>query len=335
MRMSYEAFKKEILDRKEEYLTGSLKGSEVTIRSNEKLNSSYEALMVRAPGSEVAAAINLTSLFEKYRTGTFADAFHELQESVRQIANGPMPELSQVPEALMDYEAVKDKLFIRCSNAAKNSGILEHCPNLSTDDLAMTVHVGLDWEEGREPSLSVMVNDALVSRWGISNGTLFQDAVNNAAERLPVRFRTMAEVMSEMMGMPVPDSGPDLYVLGNSSGQYGASVIYYPQVLEQIHEKIGSFYMLPSSVHEWLCLPETAGPELAELEDMVRSINRTEVAPEEVLSDEVYHYNGSVMELARDYEKAKEPDRDYEAFMSEPDYAPEADVETEEKSMRM
>lgn len=49
--------------------------------------------------------------------------------------------------------------------------------------------------------------------------------------------------------------------------------------------------ILPSSVHEVLLVPYEEDLCMEELKEMVRHINRTEVAKEEVLSDNVYCYS--------------------------------------------
>ena len=51
------------------------------------------------------------------------------------------------------------------------------------------------------------------------------------------------------------------------------------------------YYVLPSSVHEVMIVPDDGGFDSGELEEMVREINATQVAPEEVLSDHIYYYN--------------------------------------------
>ena len=52
-----------------------------------------------------------------------------------------------------------------------------------------------------------------------------------------------------------------------------------------------SFYVLPSSIHECILVPQKLAPEPEELSAMVHDINCTQVLPEEVLSDRVYCYN--------------------------------------------
>ena len=57
----------------------------------------------------------------------------------------------------------------------------------------------------------------------------------------------------------------------------------YPAPLETIAQQMETdFFVLPSSVHEVLILPDDGSQDLESLQFMVREINRTEVAPEAV-----------------------------------------------------
>ena len=52
-----------------------------------------------------------------------------------------------------------------------------------------------------------------------------------------------------------------------------------------------NYYVLPSSVHEVVIVPCCGSISMAELDDMVKDINETQVAEEEVLSDHAYLYD--------------------------------------------
>ena len=68
---------------------------------------------------------------------------------------------------------------------------------------------------------------------------------------------------------------------------------------ERIAETLGQdYFILPSSIHECLILPDDGTYERGELERMVREINRRELLPQEVLSDRVYHYDRALAVLA-------------------------------------
>ena len=68
--------------------------------------------------------------------------------------------------------------------------------------------------------------------------------------------------------------------------------MYKRLVLEEIGQKTGSdFFILPSSIHEVLLLPDTGREDSKGLKKVISEVNRTQVAPEEVLSDTLYRYD--------------------------------------------
>ena len=112
-------------------------------------------------------------------------------------------------------------------------------------------------------------------------------------------------------------------VLTNTQGMHGAGALFYPDQLETIAQQMGTdFFVLPSSVHEVLILPDDGSQDLDSLQFMVREINRTEVAPEDRLSDFVYHYDAQdhVLERAETFaERMAQKEQEAEkAVLQEP-----------------
>ena len=66
----------------------------------------------------------------------------------------------------------------------------------------------------------------------------------------------------------------------------------------------GEFFVLPSSVHEVLLVPDNGNLEWRELEELVQTVNETTVDAKDKLSDHVYHYDtrDKVFELASAHE---------------------------------
>ena len=80
-----------------------------------------------------------------------------------------------------------------------------------------------------------------------------------------------------------------MYILTNTRKQYGASTILYPGLLENISEQLGEdFYLIPSSIHEFIILPSSYSPSTSELNEMVNEINENELPEDEFLSDHIY-----------------------------------------------
>ncbi|MBR6173140.1 MAG: hypothetical protein IKQ49_08255 [Eubacterium sp.] len=95
-------------------------------------------------------------------------------------------------------------------------------------------------------------------------------------------------------------------------------------MLTMIAQQMGTdFFVLPSSVHEVLILPDDGSQDLESLQFMVREINRTEVAPEDRLSDFVYHYDAQdhVLERAETFaERMAQKEQETEkAALQEPE----------------
>ena len=52
-----------------------------------------------------------------------------------------------------------------------------------------------------------------------------------------------------------------------------------------------SFYIIPSSIHELLLLPVEDDSDSAEIKDMIKDVNDTQVSEEEILSYSLYYYD--------------------------------------------
>ena len=53
----------------------------------------------------------------------------------------------------------------------------------------------------------------------------------------------------------------------------------------------GSYYVIPSSIHDLILLADDGTLTVEELQNTVREINETEVSESDFLSNEVYHYD--------------------------------------------
>ena len=134
-------------------------------------------------------------------------------------------------------------------------------------------------EDSNGTASAVVTNDML-NLWGITQEQLHDDTVATENTRNPVCFYTMDDVMSEMMLSAKPTNlfnRPELvetgavpmYVLTSQSKMDGAGVLARDGVLEKIGELIGSnFYVLPSSIHEVLIVPDNGNMQAKELEDI-------------------------------------------------------------------
>ena len=84
----------------------------------------------------------------------------------------------------------------------------------------------------------------------------------------------------------------------NRKGLNGFATILYPGALKGAADMIGKdLYVMPSAVHEAVLVPAGRFMEASELFGMVREVNASCVAEEEVVSDSVYFYDRKEQKL--------------------------------------
>ena len=126
--------------------------------------------------------------------------------------------------------------------------------------------------------------------------TLFDNAKRNMSKKQPVRIQSMFDVLSSMMGEITEEMFEEInlqmYVLSNETKINAASGIIFTEKIQEfadVHE--ANLFILPSSIHELILIPDSGELDVEYLANMVREINATQVPPEEVLSDKVYYYD--------------------------------------------
>lgn len=327
--MNFEEFINTIKDTIKDYLPEEYKDAEVNLLENRKLNTHYTGLTVTRKGDTLAPTINLNALFENYGQQTENNLASVMEEVTSVIQHTPGNfDIGRV----MDYDRVKKNLFMKLSAAEKNADVLEHTPHITKEDLALTFHIMLD--QGEKGTATTMITDKMMDAYGVDLEKLYQDALHNSPVIAPAQIENMGEVLERMMledmkaaGAPaevIQEMEKDLQetsrdnpmtVITNNRSTDGAAAIFYPGVMDQVGERLnGDYFILPSSVHEILVVPDDGNISFRELTDMVKEVNRTQVAPEDRLTDQVYHYDTAdrIFEKAETFaerKKQKEAER--------------------------
>ena len=102
------------------------------------------------------------------------------------------------------------------------------------------------------------------------------------------------ELMKLSDALGVPDV-VNLYVITNTMKNLGACALVNLSVQKALYEYFNgkNLYILPSSIHELLILPEDDSfpRSVEELLSMVKAVNSTEVAEDDFLADHVYYFD--------------------------------------------
>ena len=277
----------------------------VSIYSAMKNNSTERiGVLIEKPGVNISPTIYLEEYFECYKSGKSLD---QIAEEIQRFYERVRKEESWDYDRILQYEGVKEQMVFKLINTEKNRAFLETVPNIPFLDLSIVFYVLL--EAGGDGSAAMVVNNMHMARWNTDVQTLWEDAKSNVRRLLPAEFVTMNSALKELIHvcgktkkrtsgnnlLTEPEVEKDaMYVLSNHIRNYGAACIAYPFIPDMIaHVLKEDFYILPSSVHELIVIPCSMGIGQDDMNSMIREINDTQVAEEEVLSDHFYLYRRS------------------------------------------
>lgn len=278
-----------------------VEGYSVQIQTVVKNNDTrLTGIVIRSNDSNIAPTIYLDGFFGQYQDGMPMDeVIKKVIDTYEQNKVTGRFDVSMVT----DYASVSNRICVKLVNAAKNQDLLADAPHVMVSDLAVIFYIVLSKDNGSTATITVRNN--LMKLWNVTTEQLYEMAMDNTQRMFRGTVKSMASIMTEMLGnrmdeecanefydMAVGEDEVPMYIATNNIRIDGSVVILYDGLLREFASRVGSdFYILPSSVHETILVPVSEDIQLDYLRDMVREINRTEVAPEEVLSDNVYIYS--------------------------------------------
>lgn len=295
--MNMTEFVENLKDEVREYLPEDVKENividdvEVVKMNDQKLHG----LTFRVPGSDAAPTLYVDDMFRAYKDGMdIGELTAEMASMYAGSRGGAKP-----PEVDLSYDRVKDNLTVRLLEKKRNRAFLSNMPHVSVGH-GLAVIADINMGEGRGGDWRIAVNNNVLEQLGVDRETLFADAMENSAIMEPAQLVDMSNALFspdrinllEREEPIAPEDVGSMYVLTNASGSLGAAAMFYPDVKEKAAELIdGDYYILPSSIHEVILVPDTMEVKAKDLCEMVKQANRTVVEEKDILSDNVYHYS--------------------------------------------
>ena len=221
-----------------------------------------KGLSISESGINVAPTIYLEEYYQQFQKGA---TMEKITEDILDLYGELRFQKPWYPEELNVYQEVREKIVYRLIHRERNRELLEQIPYMPWQDLAIVFVVLL--EAGEKGSASMMICRDQLARWGVTREEVYRQACENTWRLLPVDFRSMGAVMEDALFLPSLDEVLKLYVLTNRWKNYGAAAALYEGQLQAVGEMFGeNFYLIPSSVHEMLILPESRVPKREELD---------------------------------------------------------------------
>ncbi len=317
-KIGYQEFKDVYTDTVEKaFHYKGMRDVEIDNRLVDKVNETYDALTIKRAGSDVGVNINVTEAYDAYvrQDAPIKEIAAEVVTKTAEALENT-PNISGSIDDFKNYDIMKNKLVMEVVSTETNAEFLETVPHKDIED--MSVIYRFDVKDVVGSGASIVVTNQMLDNYGITAEQLHQDAVKNAPEIRPIVIEGMAEVLAkqmgvddlEMLGLNIPPEQEQIFVASVPDNVHGAGILAYEDFMDKASERVGnqSFFILPSSIHELLIVPDNGMMALPDLERMVREVNATTVDPSEKLTDNVYHYdaNDRVFELGEKFVERQE-----------------------------
>ena len=305
MKTSYSNFEETVVKELEALLLTQEIDASVCCQTVTKVNEEYRAVSVMPKDSSIGICLNMSELYENGL---------DHSEAARQILDSYLKAMPEAPgidtESIFEYSRAKTRLFTETISTEQNRELLRTLPHREIKDLSVIVRVLAADGTGNGNTASSIVNREMAAAYGVSDDDLISDAARNSERIRPITIAEITDVLARS-GFDCPRAAGDalLYVVTVPDGFMGAGTIAYPDFFTEIQNTVGrDYYLIPSSIHEFLALPDTGDHSVSVLEDLVRSVNDTEVSPRDFLSNRVYHYDcgRKLFEYASEYEQRTE-----------------------------
>lgn len=235
-------------------------------------------ILFKQEDSNLAPTIYLEEFYQKYLKG---QQVPDLADSICSIYQEIRVKKTCDCQNLFDFNHVKEHIVYKLIRRDANEELLKQIPYEPFLDLAVVYYIQID--NTRFGSAAIQIRNEHLRYWRVEKEEIRRLAEKNTPRIYPVQNRQIVRFM---------------YVATNEQCSLGAAVMRYPDFREKVRGMIrGDFYILPSSIHEVILVPESFGLEPERMQEMVKEINQTGVAPEEVLSDSVYYFDGEEIRI--------------------------------------
>ena len=302
--MNYEIFKEVVAEKFMDYMPEQYQGMRLRVEPVNKVNKVLDGITLVGSGAgrSVSPTLYINHMYEHYlETENLQEV---LQSAARRMdmAFKEMPEVGDV-----NLESAKDNIVFQVINTLQNEDMLRDMPHREFQDLSIIYRWVVKVDENGIQSSAIRNN--LAEQWGMNEEHLFKCAVENTRRIFPPTVKSMNDVIREMFisdGMPaevadmmIGEMPEDkmMWVISNDRGINGAGSMLYEDNLHKLAMKLETdLYILPSSVHECIAVSTNVGDPY-ELAEMVSEINMGQVALEDRLSNQVYHYDKDARRL--------------------------------------
>lgn len=328
-RRNYEEYKAKILDALYDVFPDYI----ISLEKHSKINVTKERITIR----EKNYSGGLTKIFylDDLYDITGGDVSKSISEISNKFESykGTLKAVDEKLNSFTKDDLLKN-LYFKVINTEKNKDLLANIPNRPClEGLSIVYYVALS--EDSEKLGSMMVRNNMLKFYpfleGMTEEDLYEQAVKNAPTMEPKIYNVIerlgADICSGLSqddkeiccnnyyGKTIDDvvienddikkffknllDEPPMFVLTSKAEFNAFGLVLVPEIFKKVVSffKGNSFYIIPSSVHEVILLPEDEFSDSEEIKNIISNANVTALDESEYLSDNLFLYDSDVQQI--------------------------------------
>ena len=258
-----------------------------------------KGLVILAPNQNISPTIYLDYFYQLYCKNeedddSLKDIEMAIYRSYLESNNNSKMDMSW----FMDWYKVKERICCKVINYDSNRELLMKIPHIRILDLAVVFYYS--FHDKVMGSGTIQIYDSHLEMWGVRKEELLEVAKRNTPNLFPSVVSSMVEMAMSFLGTGeismeearACEAGMPMYIVTNKQKEYGAINLFNVELLRDFANLKNkcNFWIIPSSLHEVLLVPDDGRTCAAELLNMVTEVNGTQVMPEEVLANSIYKF---------------------------------------------
>jgi len=301
--MNKETFIRDVIRDLPEYLPEEW-AERISIRETSvvKMNDqSMNGIVLEQPEDPASPTVYLDDWYERWTNGESYDKLMQEFADICAIALNAKP--PQLEDLRIDPKNVKDQLSVRVIGGDLNRAYLREVPALEVAPGIMMI-CEIRVPDGRGGQWRAKISESMMEEIGCDLMQLMQDGIRSSMKSDPAVLMDPIgpdSIRGNLLLRKSPIEGESvMYVLTTQEMLLGAVALFYPGIRERIYHLMGGgYYAIPSSVHEFLIVPMSAGIPPSSLHEMLLDANQTIVEPKDILCDDLYYYESETDRICR------------------------------------
>lgn len=289
--MKYEEFKTNLIEELKDFYGADATVELTTATKNNGIH--LDGIIIRIGETNVAPIIYLQQYYEEYMENENISIDEIVGRIVELRERHELKDADGVICKITDWTYVKEHVYPMLISTEDNKEMLSSLVTKPFLDLSVIFYIRLEDTLQMGGEATVKVTKEMLSLMKVTEIELFDAAMNN----MKSDGYNVQDIFSVIMGItdetiPDDENCEKMFVMTNADKRYGAAgLLNITSIVEKIGDK--SCFLLPSSLHEILVVPENDEIDVQILKTMVVEVNTTSVAEEEKLSDSVYYYSST------------------------------------------